>query len=197
MVALRRESPKAIAVVMLVAAALQSQPLLAAAVADELEQRPEVLPRLGDKDECPISVGTRGAVPEQQHIFWNPLWFGAGPVYFALAWKASSDDKATFALEPVPIVQGARYAKTPWVAAPSYSGPILIRGRALHASGTDLRFGAGGMDNATRLKLTAPNAPSPGLWSFWPSSMWVPGPGCYGVQIDTLDGTEIVVFEAT
>jgi len=43
----------------------------------------------------------------------------------------------------------------------------------------------------------ASNAPHATLWSFWPSWMWVPGPGCYGVQLDTLSGTDVVVFQAT
>jgi len=27
--------------------------------------------------------------------------------------------------------------------------------------------------------------------------MYVPGAGCYGVQIDTNDGTDLIIFEAT
>ncbi len=187
----------AIAVCVVAAGVLQSQVALATASVDELDKRPEILPRLGEKEACPISFGTRSTVPLQSHIFGGALWFGAGPVYFALAWKASPGDGATFALEPVPIDRGARRAKTPWVSSPSFSGPVLIRGHALHPNGTALRFDATGSGPTSRLRLMAPNAPSPELWSFWPSSMWVPGPGCYGVQIDTLGGTDTVIFEAT
>jgi len=187
----------AIVVCIFTIAMLQNELVFAAAPTSELEKRPDILPRLGEKEACPISLGTRGTVPLQPHIFGGALWFGAGPVYFALAWKASSDDGAIFALNAVPHDRGARRAKTPWVSSPSFSGPVLIRGRALDANGTPLRFDATGSGPESRLQLTAPNAPSSKLWSFWPSSMWVPGPGCYGVQIDILAGTDIVIFEAT
>lgn len=182
----------------LIASALfQSESALPATSADELQRRADFLPHIGENETCTISLGTRGTVPLQSHIFGGALWFGAGPVYFALAWKSSSDDGATFPLEPVPQDRNARRAKTPWVSSPSYSGPILIRGRALTASGMAILFSATGSDPSNQLRFMAPNSPAPGLWSFWPSSMWVPGPGCYGVQIDTLSGTDIVVFEAT
>jgi hypothetical protein len=162
-----------------------------------LVQRPLKLPSSPSDDPCPITVGSRETVPNQKHIFGGSLWFGTGPVYFALAWKATDDDDATFGLDRVPVQDGARRAKTPWVSVPSYSGPILIRGRALDASARELRFSKSPRGPSDSLHLEAPQAPSAGLWSFWPTSMWVPGPGCYGLQIDTLAGTEIVVFRAT
>jgi len=168
----------------------------AQALEETFEQRPVNLPTLRPGDACPITIGHRGTVPIQRHIFGGALWFGGGPVYFALAWKASPGDDATFALEPVPREGNAHRAKTPWVAAPSYSGPVLIRGLALDASGRALHFDATGAGARSSLELAAPRAPAPSLWSFWPSSMWVPGPGCYGVQIDTLVATDVVVFEA-
>lgn len=163
---------------------------------ESIDLRPLQLPVLGAGQPCPVSVGTRGTVPNQPHIFWGPLWFGDGPVYLALAWKESPDDAAAFSLARVPVENGAHRAKTPWVSVPSYSGPILIRGRALGANSKALLFSASGSDPQERLKIQAPNAPSPSLWSFWPSSMWVPGAECYGIQIDTLSRTEIVIFEA-
>jgi hypothetical protein len=164
---------------------------------ESLGERPLRLPQLAPGGACAVSAGTRGTVPRQPHIFWGPLWFGKGPVYLALAWKATPGDDANFALDPVPYQDNARRAKTPWVSVPAYSGPILVRGRALDASGRTLRFDASGSGPKDWLELEAPHAPSSSHWSFWPSSMWVPGPGCYGIQIDTLSGTDIVVFEAT
>jgi hypothetical protein len=171
--------------------------LMAAQDSSALMQRPLKLPANPADDTCAISVGSRGTVPNQAHIFGGSLWFGTGPVYFALTWKATPDDDATFNLDRVPLENGARRAKTPWVSVPSYSGPILIRGRALDASGRKLRFRASGSEPTDSLHLEAPQAPSAGLWSMWPASMWVPGPGCYGIQIDTLTGTDIAVFRAT
>jgi hypothetical protein len=165
---------------------------------DDLDERPLQLPSLGDREACPISAGSRTTVPVQQHIFGAAgLWLGSGPAYFLLAWKASPDDDATFALEPVPYEHNAYRAKTPWVSVPSYLGPVLVRGHALDTSGRALRFAWNGSEPTDQLRLQAPRAPGASLWSFWPAGMWVPGPGCYGVQIDTLVGSDIVVFEAT
>jgi hypothetical protein len=163
-----------------------------------LEQRQMKLPQVGRGEACPISMGTRDTVPRQRHIFGaGGVWFGSGPVYLSLAWKASSDDNASFALAPVPYEKNAYRAKTPWVSVPSYSGPVLIRGHSLDADNRALRFDATGSGPSERLRLQGPHAPSALLWSFWASSMWIPGAGCYGVQIDSLSGTEVVIFEAT
>src|SRR5260370_7333721 len=84
------------------------------------------------------------------------------------------------------------------VSKPDYWGPILIRGRRLDGkSGNKLRFSASGPKPNERLLLDSPSAgKEPTHWSFWPTSMYLPGPGCYGLQIDTLQGTDIVVFRA-
>ena len=186
-------------IAMALLALVPSQKHLMAGKDTSLIQRPLKLPSIRSGDTCAISVGSRVTVPNQEHIFDSAgPWFGAGPVYLALAWKAhTDDDNATFSLKPVPISDGARRAKTPWVSVPSFSGPILIRGRALDDSGHKLRFSTSGEGPSDSLQLQAPQAPSLGLWSFWPTSMWVPGPGCYGVQIDTPAGTDIVIFRAT
>jgi hypothetical protein len=163
-----------------------------------LHQHPLNLPILRSGEPCPTSTGGRETVPRQPHIFGTELsWFGNGPVFVALAWKDSPDDNASFSLERVPRHGIGYRAKTPWVSDPSYSGPILIRGHALDATERALQFSASAADRSPGLHLMAPNAPTASLWSFWPSSMWVPGPGCYGVQIDTLSGTDVVVFQAT
>ena len=114
-----------------------------------------------------------------------------------MAWKAGGDDIATFNVVPVPVVDGMRRAKTPWISVPDYAGPIVVRGHALNDPGKALLFTDDGRRPATQLSLQAPRSPSRELWSFWPTSMFIPGPGCYGLQIDTAVATDVVVFEAT
>ena len=173
----------------------------------QLKQRPLTLPVIRAGDRCPVTRGSRESVPREQYIFCaGCLWFGKGPVYFAWAWDfqvggrvigpLSNDvDDATFSLRGVPYENSAYRAKTPWVSKPDYEGPILIRGQRLDGKGT-LRFSSGGSKPEENLKLNAPSRTDPTFWSFWPSSMYVPGPGCHGVQVDTLRGTDIVVFSA-
>jgi hypothetical protein len=154
------------------------------------------LPIVREHEACPVNVGSRDRVPSERHIFGaGGVWFGAGPVYFALSWKEPAERSAKFSLSQVPRDENGYRAKTPWVRQPSYSGPVLIRGRALDMSQKALKFAVDDSGPGTDLFLRPRSAMQP-LWTFWASSMWVPGPGCYGVQIDTLLGSEIVVFEA-
>ena len=164
-----------------------------------LNQRVLALPVLRPDEDCPVSKGSKEAVPEERYIFGaGGLWFGRGPVYFGLSWHDDQGDDATFSLDPVPYQNNAYSAKTPWVSTPRYAGPILVRGRQLDvAEATNLRFSHEGFGPSEALQLDAQGGPGADRWGFWPSSMLVPGPGCYGVQIDTLAGTDLVVFTAT
>ena len=53
-----------------------------------------------------------------------------------------------------------------------------------------LRFSASGQ-TTDALELEAPtrNRSDPSHWSFWPTYIFVPRPGCYGVQLDTTNAT--------
>jgi hypothetical protein len=169
-------------------------------VSQQLRERPLNLPLIRAGDRCPVSKGSHNSVPQVGYIFCSACyWFGNGPVHLALSWHDGQSDEATFSLDRVPHEQGVYRAKTPWVSKPEYSGPILIRGRRLDAEpGIRLRFTSSGSQIKERLELDAPSPEKePTHWSFWPTSMYVPGPGCYGVQIDTAQGTDVVVFSTT
>ena len=165
----------------------------------QLKQRPLTLPVTHAGDHCPVTRGSSVSVPPAPYIFCaGCLWFGRGPVYFAWAWSFQLNhvEDAMFSLAGVPHENSAYRAKTPWASKPDYEGPSLIRGRRLNGKGT-LRFWVAGPKPVEDFKLNAPSRTDPTHWSFWPSSMYVPGPGCYGVQVDTLQGTDIVIFSAT
>jgi len=163
----------------------------------QLKQRPLTLPVIRAGDRCPVTQGSSESVPREPYIFCaGCLWFGRGPVYFAWSFRVNHVEDAMFSLDGVPHENTAYRAKTPWVSKPDYEGPILIRGRRLDGKGT-LRFNVASPKPEENLKLNAPSRTDPTHWSFWPSSMYVPGPGCYGVQVDTLRGRDIVIFSAT
>jgi hypothetical protein len=162
-----------------------------------LDDRPLSLPSLRPDQPCPISTGRLDAVPSQPHIFGSGgFWFGGGPVFLGLFWKDPDQRQAVFRLDPIPRDRNGYRAKTGWAIDVSYAGPILIRAHALSSEGTPLVFSASGRNPGFALHLAAPNISPATLWSFWPSSMWVPGPGCYGLQLDTLSTSDLVVFEA-
>jgi hypothetical protein len=165
-----------------------------------LDARPFSFPNLRTNQPCPISTGRLDAVPSQPQIFGGGgFWFGEGPVFVGLFWKESDQNRAVFDMEPIPRDRNrnAYSAKTGFVIDPSYSGPILIRGHALGAEGSPLVFRALDWNPDPVLHLWSPTVSPATLWSFWPTLMWVPGPGCYGVQLDTHSTTDVVVFEAT
>ena len=163
-----------------------------------LDDRPLTLPNLKRDERCPVTAGSLESVPPAPHIFGSgAVWFGRGPVFVTLAFKANRLPPAQFSLSRVPFEGGARRAKTPWVSEPAFAGPIVIRGGSLRPDRAALSFGYD-REPTPRLELMAPGSrPSAHDWSFWGTSMYVPGPGCYGVQIDTRDKTDIVIFEAT
>jgi hypothetical protein len=104
-------------------------------------------------------------------------------------------EDATLMLATMTREDGEYSAKIPWVSKPDYTGAILIRGRRLDAKGT-IRFSAAGPKFLQFLDLSAPNDTDSAHWSFWPTGMYLPGPGCYGLQIDTSAGSDTVIFSA-
>jgi len=167
----------------------------------QLKSKPLNFPSLSAGERCPISRGSRDTVPRADYIFCaGCFWFGKGPVFFALSWSDQSTDEARFSLNKVPYEQRTYRAKTPWVSKPEYYGPILIRGRLLGGDATEkLRFSLGGnrLTGAFQLEAPAKERADSSRWSFWPTSMFVPHAGCYGIQMDTSHATDVIIFEAT
>ena len=100
--------------------------------------------------------------------------------------------------------------KVAWGAAPTYNGPIRIRGGRLDGTGQllldapDNRWrGASvktvdGSELVPELDLleshsTFPNVP-PG-WRIWPSGTYVATAGCYAWQVDVIGFTEVITVQ--
>lgn len=92
---------------------------------------------------------------------------------------------------------GQYLAKVLWVSAPSYQGPVLIRGTRLDGPGV-VQFASGDSVPTSEFKLLEPGASSPGEeagWRAWPSYTEVPHSGCYAYQVDGTTFTTVIVFE--
>jgi hypothetical protein len=173
------------------------------------EERPMRLPQLGSKAECPVSVGSNTVVSSTHSYIFGAggYFFGNGPVYLALAWKPADRAEARFELvDRIPRLQEGYRLKTPWIMDPEYQGVALVRGARLGTAESDriLFQGPLSIDPALVLRFQNPGTlVSPeqldagGRWGFWPTSMVLPGPGCYALQVDTELGSDIVTFEAT
>lgn len=179
----------------IVVALCLSAPEAVAPQTDPLASRALQLPAIGNTEPCPVTMGRRDVVPRRPEIFGGPQWFGRGPVYMNLAWKGETgEDSARYSFSRVPVFpDGFRKAKTPWVTDPSFAGPIRIRGRSVRPDAAPILWSE---ERAPELRFQAPHAQYPGDWSFWASGIVIPGPGCYGVQIDTAASVDVIVFEA-
>lgn len=115
---------------------------------------------------------------------------GRGPVY-----AVSGRDSRVVRMPADARTQDGWYAlKTVWLADPHASGPLLVRGARIDGPG-EVGFGTRQQVDA-ELRLTTAASASESGWRSWPSLMFVRSPGCYAVQIDGLDFTEVLVFRA-
>lgn len=153
-------------------------------------QRPLHLPTLRPGARCPASklapqvTGTAYGV--------EPA-VGPGPVYPIIA---PSGVTAYFRSNGWRVWAGQ---KVLWFVVPDYTGPVLIRGRRLGGAQL-MRFDDGATPSA-QIRL------APGDSVTWtgqvpgsrgrPSYVRVRVPGCYGVQIDGMNFSNVVVFNVT
>jgi hypothetical protein len=72
-----------------------------------------------------------------------------------------------------------------------YDGRVLIRGRGINPR-QKIAFG---YDNREFRELEFPPQETDS-WRYGPSVTILPGPGCYAFQVDGMDFSEVMVFEA-
>lgn len=145
-------------------------------------RRPLELPTGGSGGSCAVS----GATSAVSYV--GPA-VGPGPVYAA---------------QPTPFAVTSFIdsvwdgGNVTWVAAPGYSGPVLIRGGEVGGSGS-VGFGEGHVPE-DELQLLVPSTQSSGEPAGareWPSFTRVRSAGCYAYQVDGTNFTELIVFQAT
>jgi hypothetical protein len=117
---------------------------------------------------------------------------GAGPLYPLDAYPALKVIPGGRKGQPwFPSAWGGREMR--WAARPSFSGPVLIRGRRL-GGGARVAFGPG---QAPAIELRV-DVPRRGAHSWWTATTYtrVKAPGCYAWQIDGRRFSRVVVFRA-
>ncbi len=152
-------------------------------------RRPLRLPTLAAGAPCP-RTGGRSTDPALGHAV------GDGPVYATLPFIG-----ATNLGKQRPSNDGWYVTKVVWLVRPDYAGPVMIRGHQIDGSG-EMRFAGNESAESARsvveLRLVgiagmALDAPG---WNFWTSGIFVRTPGCYAYQVDGIDFSDVVVFEA-
>lgn len=136
---------------------------------------------------------------------------GPGPAFPILVTNGEGDapfdgtGRAHFSRLP-PIGSWSQI-KTLWTIDPSFAGPVLVRGRRIAGDG-EVRFvveGFGSVGGAqssvdghhvgTELQLDE-GFTTPAGWREFPGGTLLPGPGCYGFQVDGQHFSYAVVFGA-
>ncbi|HVG00823.1 MAG TPA: hypothetical protein VND68_13375 [Chloroflexia bacterium] len=156
----------------------------------ELRQRPLKTQPLASGEACPTSK-SRSDVRPGMYVF------GSGPVYLQRV-PTASDVDGEIGLTPSMYVQhrDAYSIKGPWLSEPEYPGPTLIRGHQLNGDGV-IRFDYDQGSFSTEMAHGDSNSRGADAgWSGWASAIWLPGAGCYALQIDGLHFTEVIVLKA-
>jgi hypothetical protein len=151
-----------------------------------LARQPLHLPVIPRGGLCPVSR-LSGLPPN--HLIPRPSWSdwsGTTPVFVQGLFHVHYTRSAAG-------VSGGWYPwKALWFASPSYHGPILIRGKQLDGP-HGIRFNG---KIATDPAQTDLHHDVPGQRRVWASILFFRAPGCYGVQVNGLGFSEVVVFQA-
>jgi len=152
--------------------------------------RPLHLPRVAPGTACPVSkVDTR--VEWSRINIFGGTGIGRGPVYPGLGGSSG----LLYATRDEQYGGPWFGTKVFWYVLPSYTGPVLIRGRRL--DGPQLMRFSGGKLPAKELRIKVGETVSwqgkPPSSRGVPSSVRVLEPGCYGFQIDGKKFSRIVV----
>jgi len=81
---------------------------------------------------------------------------------------------------------------------PDFSGKLLVRGGRIDQDGAiAFYYPVNSVGSATSvLALNTADVAEAGSWSSWYSDVLVTSPGCYAVQVDTHDKSQVIVFLA-
>jgi hypothetical protein len=140
------------------------------------------LPAVGDGQACPVSK------PSSSQPRGSAVLLGSGPVTLSLA---ESDGSVFFESD-----RGLAISVL-WTANPAFSGTALVRGTRLDGAG-QVHFGDP-FDPAGSLQLEPTNVIAASLGGRMLLSQLpirISGPGCYGLQIDTMGFSATVILQA-
>ncbi len=163
-----------------------------------LESKPLRLPSVGAGGTCPVSQIRSGVVPGRQYALGN------GPVYLVV-----QNATPTLLYNSAPFIgdtsSGLGGTRSIWAVDPHYQGDVLIRGQQLNGN-NPLRFN-GGLGQVSsnpqgtepvlnNLVLNAQQAQN-SSWASFITFTRLQAPGCYGIQVDGQNFSEVIVFQAS
>jgi hypothetical protein len=160
--------------------------------------RPLHLPTLATGAPCPVS----GVGRIKFARYGVAKGIGPGPAYPIGFAQPGSVLRFTYPPNPASEFAGSQWSgqKVLWFVAPTYRGPVLIRGGRLDAPDT-LRFERGKLPpTELRIPATTRGGYPPGSklvgQRYRPSYTRLRAPGCYAYQIDGTTFSRVIVFTA-
>jgi hypothetical protein len=150
--------------------------------------RPLHVPTVAHGRPCPVSKLDAGFPFAKFGVVGG---LGAGPVYPML--NGSSIALADVAGSPWDGQQVL------WFVAPTYRGPVLVRGTRLDRSGF-VRFNPGRRPGELRIPVGSSHVAKPGVPAvgqrYRSALTRVSAPGCYAYQVDGTTFSRVIVFQA-
>jgi hypothetical protein len=160
-----------------------------ASARDGALSRPLHLPSLAAGARCPVSHGTL-ASKLGRGLARMPV-AGDGPAYVM---SVGGEPAGSISIEGARAdPQGWRGQIAPWIADPRYRGPLLIRGARIDAPGP-VRFARDTGEHRKAIYQRRGQAVQPNGWRVWGGVMLVRKPGCYGLQVDGLSFSSVIVI---
>jgi hypothetical protein len=163
-------------------------PAVFAALAARPVRFPRLLPAAVAQRSCPVTPAAL------LYLGVTVPVAGDGPLFLV-----GGDAHATVTY--IPAAQWADHlgwggmAAPGWVFSGAFAGPLLMRGQRLDAIGA-IQFNVRGGPLLPALQTVITARPMALYQAFWNWSVRFQTPGCYGLQVDWLQGTEVLVVWA-
>jgi hypothetical protein len=151
------------------------------------------VPRIKRGARCPVSAPGKTVTS-----YYAPA-IGEGPVYAVSLYSLARSGVLPF--DYPPRLRGLFYGSSwsgqalKWIADPAYDGPVLIRGRQLNGRHR-VGFGNGIVPYSEMQVPPGTGDPQVDGWRGWGGYARFRVPGCYGIQVDGTDFSEVIVFKA-
>lgn len=150
-----------------------------------LLKRPLSGPSVAPGAECPVTRTTTRPTA----LTGDLLGDGPARPFMTSMFRYSGEEPGTLFAN-----SGWGGEKVLWFTAPDLAGPVVIRGRRLDGRSPVAFDGTEGQPLAN--EIVVPPDPKAKEWRDRPGYVRLKAPGCYAFQIDTLSGSDFVVFQA-
>lgn len=163
----------------------ESPQVVAANEIANLRSRPLAIPTMSDGSGCPVTTSMHRPDPDLGPILGTgpagPVGLLPGPVLRFVGPGEHTDW--------VDAAWGGQ--KVLWAVNPRLTTPVLVRGRQLDGP-HEVRFN----DPAAPELVLDPREGQGSGWRDYPAHTRLQAPGCYAYQVDSAQGTSVIVFRA-